>query len=525
MTDTQGVTSYEYDNLNRLTKITYPQTLNGQPAVIEYGYDAVGNRTLMITPKGTTNYIYDDAGRLASITHPNFSTVSYEYDKVGNRTKMTYPNGVYTTYEYDPNNYRLFSIKHFNKIGVMYDHYDYMHDNVGNRMGMTTNIGFTSYEYDNLYQLTGVDTPKRGRQEYSYDPAGNRTHYSDRNGEISYTYNNANELLESVTQGFSPASYSYDGNGNLVTKNDFTYSWDFKNQLIEVKKSGGTIAQFKYDGDGRRMRSTYNAGPTTINYIWDGMSEILETDGSGNVVTEYLNGAGEILGKIRYLPSGIRQVWYYLHDGLGSTTYLLDNYGNIVNAYYYEPYGKCWNVTHDPGYNTRFTGKEYEEDLGLYYFFARWYDADVGRFVSRDPLHRIINLIGEDETDWMDNSIYLYNYANNNPINYTDPMGLEVIYKQANDVHLPNAEMQKLINSMDKKMGGDQKLIISSGTRSKTENNKIHGKSNSKHLTGDAVDISFRSGYTESQIKEVAKNLGLTIIRESDHYHLQRQTK
>jgi len=415
MTDTQGVTSYEYDNLNRLTKITYPQTLNGQPAVIEYGYDAVGNRTLMITPKGTTNYIYDDAGRLASITHPNFSTVSYEYDKVGNRTKMTYPNGVYTTYEYDPNNYRLFSIKHFNKIGVMYDHYDYMHDNVGNRMGMTTNIGFTSYEYDNLYQLTGVDTPKRGRQEYSYDPAGNRTHYSDRNGEISYTYNNANELLESVTQGFSPASYSYDGNGNLVTKNDFTYSWDFKNQLIEVKKSGGTIAQFKYDGDGRRMRSTYNAGPTTINYIWDGMSEILETDGSGNVVTEYLNGAGEILGKIRYLPSGIRQVWYYLHDGLGSTTYLLDNYGNIVNAYYYEPYGKCWNVTHDPGHNTRFTGKEYEEDFGLYYFYARWYDAEAGRFVGRDP-----------KRDWPN-----YIYCLDNPIICVDPYGMDVyIYRE-----------------------------------------------------------------------------------------------
>ena len=434
---------------------------------------------------------------------------------------MTYPNGVYTTYEYDQNNYRLLSIKHYNKLGVMYDHYDYTYDNVGNRITMTTSMDTHLYEYDALYQLMNVYTLKRSAQEYRYDPAGNRTYYRDKDVEIGdYSYNNANEMIAA-----NGVSYTYDGNGNLTSKGDFTYSWDFKNQLTEVKKSGATVATFVYDGDGRRMRSTYNAGPTTINYIWDGMSEILETDGSGNVVTEYLNGAGEILGKIRYLPSGIRQVWYYLHDGLGSTTYLLDNYGNIVNAYYYEPYGKCWNVTHDPGYNTRFTGKEYEEDLGLYYFFARWYDADVGRFVSRDPLHRIINLIGEDETDWMDNSIYLYNYANNNPINYTDPMGLEVIYKQANDVHLPNAEMQKLINSMDKKMGGDQKLIISSGTRSKTENNKIHGKSNSKHLTGDAVDISFRSGYTESQIKEVAKNLGLTIIRESDHYHLQRQTK
>jgi len=415
MTDAQGVTSYDYDDLNRLVKITYPQIVNGQPAVIEYGYDAAGNRTSMITPKGTTNYVYDDAGRLVSITQPSFGTVSYEYDKLGNRTKMTYPNGVYTTYEYNQNNYRLLSIKHYNKFSVLFDHYDYTYDNAGNRTSMTTNMGITSYTYDNLYQLTGVSTPKRGAQEYTYDPVGNRTYYKDKDAEIDdYSYNDANELGTA-----NAVSYTYDNNGNLSTKGNFTYSWDFRNQLTEVKQSGTTIARFAYDGDGRRIRSTYDVRLTTINYLWDGMSEILETDNSGNITNEYLNGAGEILGKIRYLPSGIKQTFYFLHDGLGSTTYLLDNYGNIVNAYYYEPFGKCWNVTHDPGHNTRFTGKEYEEDFGLYFFFARWYDPEVGRFTTRDPVkEEIIEPL----------TINKYIYALNNPINQVDIYGLKPNY-------------------------------------------------------------------------------------------------
>jgi len=94
-----------------------------------------------------------------------------------------------------------------------------------------------------------------------------------------------------------------------------------------------------------------------------------------------------------------------------STTYLLDNYGNIVNAYYYEPFGKCWNVEHDPGRNTRFTGKEYEEDIGLYYFFARWYDPDAGRFVTRDPRSIVLG----------------YKYCSNNPISFIDLRGFSAI--------------------------------------------------------------------------------------------------
>ena len=118
---------------------------------------------------------------------------------------------------------------------------------------------------------------------------------------MEYGYNNANEMTSA-----GGINYTYDGNGNLSTKGNFTYSWDYRNQLTGVVGQGFSLANV-YDGDGRRVqsRSTFDARLTTVNYLWDGMNTILEFSDTGTVTDEYLNGAGEILGKIRYLPSGI----------------------------------------------------------------------------------------------------------------------------------------------------------------------------------------------------------------------------
>jgi len=238
------------------------------------------------------------------------------------------------------------------------------------------------------------------------------------------------------------------------------------------------------------------------------MSEILETDGSGNVVTEYLNGAGEILGKIRYLPSGIKQVWYYLHDGLGSTTYLLDNYGNIVNTYYYEPFGKCWNVSHDPGKNTRFTGKEYEEDIGLYYFANRWYDPDAGRFVTKDPA---------EEEILKPLTINRYIYALNNPINFTDPTGEKVKYGK---YQISDKGTRERLDKLDELIG-NKDIIITDGDRAK---NAGYGVKDSYHKKGRAADI-YVPGMPVNEIAKKAAEAGFNGICTYDDGHVHVDTR
>jgi len=383
-----GAYNYTYDALNRITDITFtPNAMTENKSyAISYKYDGTGNRTEMTYEGRTIKYIYDNANRLVEIQHPTFGIVKYEYDRMGNRTTMTYPNGVHTTHTYNSDNYRLLFIRHYNKRGTMIAHYDYTYDNVENRMTMTDLLGTTSYQYDDLYQLTSASTPNRGTYEYTYDAVGNRLTYKrTKAGQMlenvsDYQYSDANELI--LAKGIP---YHYDGNGNLSLKGglgsscNLSYLWNYKNELTRVMNYySGELALFSYDVDGRRIQKVDSTG--TINYLWDGMQVMAEADNQ-NLRAEYLNGIGEVLGK----KDNNGAIFYFLQDGLGSTTYLLDQFGHIVSNYYYEPFGKCWNVQQDPSNNIRFTEKEYSEDIGLYYFGARYYDPTAGRFISRDP--------------------------------------------------------------------------------------------------------------------------------------------
>ena len=137
-------------------------------------------------------------------------------------------------------------------------------------------------------------------------------------------------------------------------------------------------------------------------------------DGSGNVITEQFSIGGELIAKsVQYPVSSVQQKTYHLNDNLGSTIFVLDSAGNLLANHYHDPFGKAWNVKGDIGNDIRFTGKEYEEDIGLYYFAMRWYDPDVGRFISQDPLEPMG-----------------YVYVANNPMRYVDPSGIIKMTKQ-----------------------------------------------------------------------------------------------
>ncbi len=118
---------------------------------------------------------------------------------------------------------------------------------------------------------------------------------------------------------------------------------------------------------------------------------------------------------------------YYHYDGLGSVVALTDKGGNVVKKYNYSPFGTLVPQGVASPYLTparerlhkhfppsrkntiTYTGREYDPDSGLYFYRARYYDSRVGRFTSKDPIR----------------SINPYVYVGNNPINYTDPYGLQ----------------------------------------------------------------------------------------------------
>ncbi|MCK4502891.1 MAG: RHS repeat-associated core domain-containing protein, partial [Desulfuromonadales bacterium] len=207
----------------------------------------------------------------------------------------------------------------------------------------------------------------------------------------------------------SSIQYQYDANGNRISRSSpegtTTYTWDYENHLIGVTTPEGISSNYTYDPFGRRISKTVNG--STTNYSYDSEDILFETvDGSiGNI---YIHGPGideplALLGK--------KGATYYHADGLGSIVAMTDDKQKIVQAYEYDSYGNQHDSKNSIKQPYTYTGREHDRETGLYYYRARYYDPEVGRFISEDP----IGFAGGD--------VNLYGYVLANSVNYVDPSG------------------------------------------------------------------------------------------------------
>jgi len=180
---------------------------------------------------------------------------------------------------------------------------------------------------------------------------------------------------------------------------------------IEVLWAGSSPAtpsvSYTYRGDGLRNSKTVTS---TITYTWDinsGLPVVLQ-DGSET----YAYGVGGLISQ----TDGSGNQSYFLGNGLGSTEKLTDGSGNIVASYKYDIFGAVRASTGSGSAEYRFTGQQDDATLGYTYLWARYYDRQTGRFLSKDPFPGTLANPA---------SQHYYGYAQNNPVNWTDPSGLE----------------------------------------------------------------------------------------------------
>lgn len=368
-----GTSNFYYDSLNRLTR--YVDPFGKQ---VSYGYNAVGS-TIYIIYSGTdtVHYAYDDANRLISVKDwKNTNPFTYTYDPVGNVTKLTYPNGAHCDYTYDAINRVTSKVSYLSSNAILYSQqYQYSSDVVTEtRIGkVPTNLASTklNYEYrgDDALLSDSVTT-------YINDNNGNRTQETTGADTIRYTYT-ADQLLASYKHGTANTTYSYDALGH-------------------------------------RLRKTVGSLQTRYVLGLNGpLSLVLQTtDGTGKVSANYIYGLG-LLEQIDENDS----VLFYHFDIRHNTIAITDVNDSIKATYAYTLFGTVTNKMDSLVQPFTFLGEfgvEKESD-SWYYIRARYYDANTGRFLSKDPLFG-------DEFD--PQSLNRYVYAMNEPLDAYDISGL-----------------------------------------------------------------------------------------------------
>jgi RHS repeat-associated protein len=425
VTDSRGVTRYEYNTQGQLLSRTEPDNTQ-----ISYTYDTQNQHVKSVTSlSGTTSYEYNALTQLTKVTGPDGKATIYTYDAIGNLSTTVRPNGTTQLYRYDALNRPVY-LENKDQNGQILSSYAYTYDKVGNKLSVEEFGGRkVNYTYDTFNRLTkeAITDPVNGNRtiEYTYDVVGNRTSRNDSvEGLTTYAYDNNDRLLTETKAGVT-TTYAYDQNGNLVSEQSLNktvvYDWDSENHLVGAITSDATgthQVQYLYDENGIRVASIRDG--VEVRYLVDEnrqYAEVLEEYSSTTgTIASYVYG-NELVSQTRGSTTS-----YYLKDGHSGVRLLTDAAGVVTDNYTYDAYGnvieKIGNTTNDYLYR----GEQSDSSMGMQYLRARYYDQNTGRFISTDPFGGL---------DKLPISKHRYLYANDSPITYSDPSGLFSALEQA----------------------------------------------------------------------------------------------
>ena len=469
-----SITRHSFNEANLLEQVNV--NLRGAttvtPFVTNIDYDAKGQRALIEYGNGvTTTYEYDDKTfRLIHLlTTRNNGTESlqdlrYTYDPASNITHIQdnadIQNTIYfrnqrvepgADYIYDAI-YRLIEAsgrEHLGQAGgqlnpprqVDWDdsfRTNLPHPGDGKAMGNYTEH-YTYDEVGNMREMQHAAASGSWTRVYEYEP-----------DPADLTIPKSNRLVHTRPPGEHDGgrtSYTYDEHGNMTSMPHLgVMDWDFKDQLHatqqQVVNNGGMGERtyYVYDAAGQRVRKVTerqaSAGQTPTRMkerIYLGAFEIYrEHNGEGNTATlerETLHVMDDkkriTLVETKTIDQGAqvqsqKSLTRYQRDNhLGSACLELDEIGAVISYEEYYPYGSTSYQAVRSGVEVsqkryRFTGKERDEETGLYYHGARYYAAWLGRWTSCDPAGMV------DGPD-------LYAYTGNNPLRHVDPTGTQSV--------------------------------------------------------------------------------------------------
>ncbi len=456
-TDALGFfTRYAYDDARRLESATLPDG-----ATLRLAYDDQGRLVRRVLPNQATTRLEYDGDLLSRITYSPDDAVTIAYDDRGKVQTVEEP-GCVTRYSYDTQG-RLDSVTRLIDgvpftlrcgaeghpitlqlpTGETVDFEGQRPDGSGQDVGGDVRFDRTSnvvssnegeFVYDACDQLVEARHPEYGAILYEYDAAGNRKARRAADGETLYYYDDRNRLIHVLRPEGSSIHLEYDAQGNLTRKTSgdttWRYAYNGRQQLASVKRNGQIVARYRYDLWGRRIWR-WVGGKTTLYHHDPAGRLVALTRPDGHLIATFHYERGRTVVRRHDQTLSLHT------DHLGSTQRITDEAGNIVWQADYSPFGRLRNDP--PDFDCPlFTGRLWDAESGLYYFGARHYDPEIGRFTTPDPWTggpddvRLVGGMGSVPSlpeSWLAQPRLAnrYLYCLNNPATYRDPEGLGVL--------------------------------------------------------------------------------------------------
>jgi len=429
----EGTINWDYDSNRKPEQITV-----GTEAPIEFGYDGFQR----ITSVGSLGFEYyeteltnlsADSGKLSLVTLDE-SDVNYDYDDKGLPYETTYSQS---------------GVEKFKISYIERDDRDRIKEIAETENEVTT---VRKYEYDKSGRLKEVfDADDNVVAIYNYDNNGNRLQRcTPEDGCIGYEYNGQDQLTK-----MDGAAYTYTLNGELKTKTTAaegitTYNHDPMGNLVQVVLPNSHVIGYTYDAQNRRIAKKED-GIIKYRLIYsDQLAPAAKVDVDGNVLEEYVYALG--VNSPDYIKKDGAN-YRVIKDHLGSTRMVVNaSNGDVVKTIAYDEFGNVTSETGDFDIIFGYAGGIRDKDTGLTKFGARDYDAETGRWTSKEPLG-------------FEGALNFYSYCDADPVNYVDVNGLFKFLKdkQLNtkykDVKAEYLLLKKLLETKFKARLGSEKGI------------------------------------------------------------------
>ncbi len=429
-----------YDGFGRV--IQKATTLGDRSFVEEFTYTKEGRPKDVLVSDLTqqksmlTRYRYDGKGQLSGVDmrHPDKSEIevlveSIAYDQAGSLSEIKFKNGIKQALVFDPTTDAIKSISTSSRFAGKTHQWQDLTYNL-NGVGLITSIEDGRSE-SQLTQVVDRSAQMRYSPRLELEQAsryGFQWNYAFRpDGILQEAVSNQENLaMGSQAHLFETQSeaVTYDDQGQMSSAPGLTDAkFDAFGKLIQVRSEGRLIS-FGYGADGRRIYKKVAEGQVESLTLYP--SPMIHVEAAG---TEFYLFLGD--QRLIRVPANDSQKWYLsLIDHLGSPEVVLDDLGQAVEEFAFTPFGQKLALNPDSAHSSSgrtsasatkylYAGEYLDEETGLYYMGARYYHPGLGQFISPDPLF----LARPELCTSSPLECSLYNYAGNDPINYSDPSG------------------------------------------------------------------------------------------------------